>query len=1038
MNLARGPIHRPILTTMIYLIVITVGFVSFLRLSIDLMPEVTYPTISISADYENVGPREMEELVTRPIEEAVAAVQGVEEITSVSTEGRSSVRVSFEWGADLDVASNDIRDRLDRIMDRLPEDIERPQIRKFDLSAFPVLIIGVASDLNPLDLRQIVDDQVKYRLERVPGVAAVDIWGGLSREIHVDLDAEAVKALGLSTDRILDVLRNENRNIPAGTYEKGNFDILIRTQGEYSSLDEIRNTVVAVREGAPIRVSDFAAVEDSWEEITRLVRVNGQPSLRVSINKQSGSNTVEVAKAVRREMAQINADIPQIRLLSLIDTSKYIQNSIDNVGRATLVGGLLAIVILLLFLRSVSSTAIIATAIPVSIIATFGLIYFGGFTLNLMTFGGLALGIGMLVDSAIVVLENIYRLREGGRSPVDAALHGTSEVGSAITASTLTTVVVFLPVVFIRGLSGIYFQQLACVVAFSLLCSLVVALTLVPMLSSRLLSLRRAGSSGSRRWLGRVYASSEGAFAAVETSYARLLSWALDHRRTVLLAALGIFVASLLLLQTIGVDFLPATDEGEVRVDLEMAIGTRLEVVDRMTQSVESIIRAQVPEVASVLTRVGGGGWHGGGGHTANIRTTLVPLNERTRSSEQIANDLRPALAGLPGVTIRTRAGQGLWILRMGESEGDNLTLEVRGYDLETARVLAQRVRDAVVRIPGVTDARISREEGRPEEVIRIDRQKAADLGLSVLRIGEALRTAVGGTYASNYREGGKEYRILVRLSEEDRRNLRELLDLAVTNDRGQPVVLRNVVESVPLEGPVRIERKDQERTVFVSANFTGRDLGSIVADTRDVLHQIPVPKDFAVIIGGDYEEQQEAFRELLFGIILALVLVYMVMAGQFESLRHPFLVLFSVPMAVIGVVLGLTLSGTPFSLNAYIGCIMLGGIIVNNAILLVDYTNLMRRRDGLPVREALTVAGSRRLRPILMTTLTTILGLLPLSLGWGEGGEAQAPLARVVIGGLTSSTLITLVLIPVVYSIFEGRRRRAEGEPSASAGDPR
>jgi HAE1 family hydrophobic/amphiphilic exporter-1 len=454
--------------------------------------------------------------------------------------------------------------------------------------------------------------------------------------------------------------------------------------------------------------------------------------------------------------------------------------------------------------------------------------------------------------------------------------------------------------------------------------------------------------------------------------------------------------------------------------------------MDRMTRSVEEIVRAEVPELQSILVSVGGGGWRASGGHTANIRATLVPRSERRRSSEEIANALRPALSSLPGVTVRTRAGQGLWILRMGQGDGDNLSLEIRGYNLDTARELAQRVRAAVAGVPGVSDARISREEGRPEEVIRIDREKAADLGLSVSRIGEALRTAVGGTYASNYREAGKEYRIMVRLNEDDRRDLSNLLDLTVTNDRGRPVVLRNVLVSEPRTGPVRLERKDQERTVFVSANFTGRDMGSVVGDVREAIGRIPVPKDFSVIIGGDYEEQQKAFRELLLGLILALVLVYMVMAGQFESLRDPFVVLFSVPMAVIGVVLAMILTGIPFSLNAYIGCIMLGGIIVNNAILLVDYTNLLRRRDKLPLHDAITLAGSRRLRPILMTTLTTVLGLLPLAFGAGEGGEAQAPLARVVIGGLTTSTLVTLVLIPVVYSLFEEGWRGRKSEDAS------
>jgi HAE1 family hydrophobic/amphiphilic exporter-1 len=1025
-NTASGPVRRPILTSVIFLIIIILGAVSLSRLSIDLMPEVTFPSISVVTSYGNVGPREMEELVTRPIEEALAAVQGVEEITSTSTEGTSMVRVAFGWGTDLDVAANDIRDRIDRVLGRLPDDIERPMIRKFDLSAFPIMILGVSGSMNPLDLRQIVEDQVKYRLERVPGVAAVDIWGGLMREIHVDLKAAQLKALGLSTDQILAALGNENRNIPAGLYEKGDSEVLIRTQGEFTSLEEIENTVVAVRDGTPIQIRDVADVVDSWEEVREAIRMDGKPSLRVSVSKQSGANTVKVAQAVNAEVERINRDLPQIRLLSIIDTSKYIKQSINNVGTSLVLGGILAIVVLFFFLRNVSSTAIIATAIPISVLATFGLMYFGGFTLNIMTFGGLALGIGMLVDSAIVVLENIYRHREAGESPDQSALTGTGEVSSAIIASVLTTIVVFLPVVFMRGISGVMYQQLAYVVSFSLLCSLVVALTLIPMLSSRLIRFRPAARTERPRGLRRFYAASEKTLSLIETRYARTLEWALGHRRTVITLAAGLFVVSVLLVRIIGVELIPAADEGEVRVDLEMAVGTRMEVVDEVTRMVEDIARAHVPEMVSMLSRSGGGGWRGGGDHTAEVRITLVPRAKRHRSSEQVANDLRLALQGIPGVTIRTRAGQGLFVLRLGSESNDNVSVEIRGYDLETAQALAQRVNEVIQGVPGITDTRISREEGSPEQVIRIDRQKAADLGLTVSRIGETLETAVGGTQASYYREGGKQYRILVRLSEEDRRNLDDLLDLTVINDRGEPVILRNTVRTVPQEGPVRLERKDQERIITVSANFTGRDMGSVISDIRDRLRSVPVPKDFAILFGGDYEEQQKAFHELMLGLVLAVLLIYLVMAGQFESIRDPFVVLFSIPMAITGIVVIMILTNTIFSMQAFIGCIMLAGIVVNNAILLVDYTNRLRREHGMELIPAIKTAGARRLRPILMTASTTVLGLLPLSFGLGEGGEAQAPLARVVIGGLISSTLITLVLIPVVYSIFERKMKRA------------
>ena len=1023
MNIARFSVHRPVFTTVSFLIVIVLGIVAFMRLSIDLMPEVTYPTISVMTSYGNVGPQEMEELVTRPIEEALAAVQSVEEITSQSTEGRSSVRVSFEWGRDLDVAANDIRDRMDRAMGRLPEDIERPTMMKFDLSAFPVVILSVSSTMSPLDLRQIVEDQLKYRLERASGVAAVTISGGLFREIHANIKASKLKALGLSTDAVISAIRNENRNIPAGLIEKGNLDVLIRTMGEFVSVEEIGNTVITIRNGTPIQVKDVADVEDSWEEVRREYRVNGKSGLRISINKQSGANTVDVAEAVNSEVERINADFPQLELITLIDSSVYIKQSISNLSRSAIIGGILAVIILFLFLRNLSSTMIIATAIPISIIATFGLIYFGGYTLNIMTFGGLALGIGMLLDSAIVVLENIYHHREQGLPPIESALTGTSEVWGAIIASTLTTIVVFIPVVFIRGMSGIMFKQMAMVVSFSLLCSLFVSLTLIPMLASKFLRYQAREHVKGESRLHKIYAWSEETFAGVEKRYGRVLAWALTHRKMFLSATCSLFVVSVILARFVGVEFMPSADEGEVRVSLEMAVGTRLEVLDEATQAVENIITKEVPETESLLSSAGGGGYRSSGGHTASIQIRLVPQAERSRSSEDIANDLRRTLVNLPGMSVRVTPGQGLFLLRMGSSSTDNVTVEIRGYDLQVANELARRVNEAVKNVPGITDTQISREEGSPEQIIRIDRQKAADLGLSVSSIGRALETAVGGSPASYFRQGGKEYRILVRLSEEDRRNLKNLLDLTVLNNQGVPIVLRNVVTAIPQEGPVRIERKDQERIISISANFTGRDMGSIIRDTRKQLQSIPVPKDFAIVFGGDYEDQQQAFRELMLSFILAIFLIYLVMAGQFESFRDPFIVLFTIPMALIGIVLTMILLNTIFSVQAFIGCIMLAGIVVNNAILLVDYTNQLRRNQGMEMMEAIRTAGSRRLRPILMTTMTTVLGLLPLSAGFGEGGETQAPLARVVIGGLVSSTLITLVLIPVVYSIFERKR---------------
>jgi HAE1 family hydrophobic/amphiphilic exporter-1 len=1030
-NISRFSVHRPVLTVMVSLIVIIVGGVSLSRLSIDLMPDITYPTLSISTEYENASPEEVEELITRPIEEAMSAVPGVEEVTSVSAEGNSGVRVTFAWGTDLDAAANDIRDRLDRVIPLLPEDADRPGLRKFDLASFPILILGVYSNLDPIQVRSIIDNQVKNRIERIPGVASLDIRGGLDREIHVNLDGEKVKALGLPLDQLLNRLKEENINLPAGTLEQGLLDVTLRTPGVYTSLDELKNTVVAIREGVPIQLREIATVKDAWEKVTRIVRVNGRPGIRLSVNKQSGKNTVEVATGALKEIERINQDIPQLDIVPIINTSDYIRRSISNVGTSILYGGALAVLVLLLFLRNIPSTAIIATTIPISVVATFALMYFGGFTLNLMTLGGLALGIGMLVDNAIVVLENIYRLRESGQDSETAAINGSQEVTAAVIASTLTTLAVFLPLIFVRGMSGIMFKQLAYVVSFSLGCSLVAALTLVPMLASRVRSpvIVETGEGSARG--GKIFQVTGRFFAAMENRYQMLLRFSLNHRVLVLGSALLVLLASLCLIPLVGVELMPATDESEVRVYAEMAVGTRLDLVNQSFENIEAIVKAEVPEIENTVSYIGGSSWRARGSNAGELRIALKPVSQRKRSSDEIAAALRNELSAIPGVRIRTRAGQGLFLLRMGTGEQDQVQVEVRGHDLEVSDALARRVEEIVANVSGITDAKISRETGTPEELIIVDRQKAADMKLTVSKIANMLQTVLSGTTAGNYREGGNEYPIRVKLEGAEKKDLRDILDLPVTNAEGERVVLRNVVNVRPRRGPVLVERKDQERVVYVMANITGRDMGSILADIRKGLQSLPVPRDFSILFGGDYEEQQKSFHELLMSFILALVLVYMVMASLYESLRDPFVVMFSVPLAAIGVIWMLFLTQTTFNIQSYIGCIMLGGIVVNNAILLVDHINLLRRRDGLPLREAVEEAGRRRLRPILMTAMTTILAMTPLALGIGEGGEAQAPMARALVGGLLSSSLITLVVVPTIYALFE--RKQAKDETPAA-----
>jgi len=1014
----RFAVHHPILTTMVTLIAILVGAISLMRLPIDLMPDVTLPRLSVSTYYEGASPEEIEELVTRPIEQALSSVPGVEEVTSVSVEGQSSVRVMFAWGTDLDAAANDMRDRLDRISGRLPDEADRPRLHKFDLAQFPILIMGASSNLDPVEMRRIIDEQIAYRIERVPGVASLNVWGGHERQVHVRLLPDKVKALGIPLDRIVSRLRAENVDVPAGAIYRGRFDIGVRTLGTFKSLDDIRQTVIAVREGAPVRLAEIAEVADSWKKMIRTVRVNGRPGIRLSVNKQSGTNTAEVARGVLEEVERINRDIPQIAVVPILDSGDYIERSISNVGRSALFGGALAVFVLLFFLRDVRSTAIIAVAIPVSVVFTFALMYFAGYTLNVMTLGGLALGVGMLVDNAIVVIENVHRLREGGAAPFDAATKGSGEVAAAIVASTLTTMAVFLPLLFMRGMAGVMFTQMAYVVAFSLLCSLVVALTVVPMLAARARHVGAPDGDAGRSYLGRFFDGMEGA-------YEGLLSLALRHRPTTVVIAAALLGGSFYLLKYVGAELMPATDEGNVRIEAELAVGTRLDVTHGVTRKIERVIQDSVPEIQSMVASVGGKPWRAAGGHKADMRIALVPVAERSRSSEDVANDLRRRLARVAGTRIRTRSS-GFFLMRIfTRSMGsDRLEVEIRGYDLDTASALAERVKTALESVEGITDTRLSREAGTPEELVRVDRRRAADMGLTVSQIANALQTALAGTTAGYFRDGGKEYGILVKMKDAELLDLRDVLDLTVANSSGEPVVLRNVVDLAPREGPVQIERKDQERIVTVSADYAGRDMGSIVADIRTALKTIPPRRDFQVLLGGDYEEQKEAQSEMLISLLLALALVYMVMAALYESLRDPFIVMFSVPLAVIGVVLMLLATGTTLNIQSGIGCIMLGGIVVNNAILLVDHTNLLRRRDKLPLADAIKEAGRRRLRPILMTALTTILGLTPLALGIGEGGEAQAPMARAVIGGLMSSTLITLVIVPVVYSLFEGLRK--------------
>ncbi len=1025
MILPRFSVRRPVLTTMVTLIVVVIGATSLSRLRIDLLPDIELPTLTVRTQYEGASPEVMERLVTQIVEEIVATVPGIEQMTSVSSEGRSDVRVTFTWGTDLDVVAQDVQARLDDEVGELPDDVVRPRVNKFDISSFPVVIVGISSDLDPVELTELIDKRVRYRFAQVPGVAQADLWGGYTREVRIELDREQLVSLNLPLNEVMAAIRDANLDLPTGTIERGRYEVTLRAPAEFADLDEVRDTVVAVRDGAPITLGQIAKVNDTYEKLNRIVRVNGTKGLRIGIRKQADANTVEVSRNILEEIEAVNREFPQIKVIPVVNQGNFIERSIQNVSNSVMYGGLLAAFVLLFFLRNLRSTVVIMLSIPISIIATFALVYFGGFTLNLMTLGGLALGVGMMVDSSIVVLENIFRRRdEYHESPHEAAVRGAEEVGPAIVASTLTTLVIFLPLVFIRGVSGVLFQELAYVIVFSLICSLLVALSLVPMLASKLLREPERDAKARQGRLSALGARADRAFRRFDEGYRDLLRRALRHRFVTIAVAFVMLAGSLALVPLIGTEFLPPSDEGEVRVTGEMEVGTRLGLVDRQTKKMEAIVLDAIRDKTVAWTTNVGSSYRSGSSARGQMRITLLPATEREASNTEVAAMLRKKLEGqIAGMTIRTRAPQGQFLLERLVGGDEGLAVEVRGYDLETLDLLAGQVMDAIEDIPGITDIDADREPGVPQEVLRVDRDKAADMGLTVRQVTEALETAVAGRRAGEYRAAGNSYRILVQLADAEDLSIDEILQLTLATPSGEHAALSNFVASSPGRGPVLINRKDQQRLVTVRANVAGRDTGSVAADVQRELDVIARPVGYDLHIAGDYEEQQEAFNELIVSLVLALVLVYMVMACQYESLRDPLVVMFSVPLAAIGVLITLFLTNTTLNVQSYIGCIMLGGIVVNNAILLVDQAGHLRS-EGMKTAEAIAEAGRRRLRPILMTTLTTILGLIPLALGIGEGADAQAPLARAVVGGLAASTLITLVLIPVVYSLFHAEDR--------------
>ncbi|WP_422444846.1 efflux RND transporter permease subunit [Thermoanaerobacterium sp. DL9XJH110] len=1024
MKIIDGVLKRPVATFMAVLVILILGFVSLSRMQVDLLPDIQLPTAVIITTYPGASSEEIETMVTKPIEKEIAGVENIKSISSSSESNVSMITVSFNWGTDLDTATTDIREKIDMVKGTLPDDADDPMVIKYDPSMLPVLIYGMTGDRDPLLMKQIAEDLIEKRLERVEGVAGVQVVGGLDRQIRVLLSPHKMNGYGVSIGQVMQALAANNLNVPGGTVDYGSREFIVRTTGEFESIDEIKDLVVANRQGAIVKLSDIAEIKDATEDKKTYSRINDREGLRILIQKSSDANTVAVADGVKKELEAIKKDLPTgIKLYQIMDQSDFIKRSISNVISNAIQGGLLAVIVLYLFLHNFRSTLVIAISIPISIITTFVVMYFSGITLNLISLGGLAMGVGMLVDNSIVVLENIYYHRQQGMNGMEAASAGAGEVMLAIAASTLTTVAVFLPIVFVKGLAGIVFKEMSLTITFSLLSSLLVAITIVPLLSSRLVKVTGV-SEKKRGFLAGIFDGMDRFYQSIEEKYGKLLAWALSHRMTVIFTIVVLLIISVAAVPLVGTEFFPETDEGRISINVEYPLGTKVEKTDELVKSIERIV-ASIPEVQMYSSQVGTNTMKsflgaGGSGEIASMDVRLVPVSERKRSTKDVVEEIRQRIGEVPGAKIELNSSTTMSMASSAAS-GSNKPVQVaiKGDDFATLENLAKKIEAVVKKVPGTRDVETSMDEGRPEVQIKVDKDRASYYGLDASQVAQAVRIAINGAEATKYRVAGTEVEVNVQLNELSRKTLEDLEGMTLMSPSGVSVPLRNIARFKITAGPNTINREDQQRVVYVTSDIYKRSLGEVINDIRSAISTVNLPEGYSVSFEGQNKEMEESFADLFQAMLLAVFLVYAVMAAQFESLLHPFTIMFAIPFCTTGVVFGLLLSGRAFSVPAYIGIIMLAGIAVNNAIVLVDYINQLRAK-GKTVREAIVEAGPRRLRPIMMTTLTTVLGLLPLALGIGEGGEIQAPLAVTVMGGLTVSTLLTLVVVPVLYSIFE------------------
>jgi len=1055
MRLIEFSLRRRVTVSMVAVALVLFGVVAFSRLSVNLLPDLSYPSLTVETKLQGAAPAEMESLISRPIEEVVGVVSGVKRMTSVSRPGLSQVTLEFEWGRDMNFASLDVRQKLDLV--RLPRDVEKPVLLRFDPANDPILRLYVTGDEDLYQLRYVAEEILKKDLESTEGVAAIKVNGGFEEEIQVKVEQGKLALLGLDIDEVNDRLLRENVNQAGGSLYEEEARYLVRSNNEFLDLDDIRETALLTVDGRTVRIADIAVVTRGHKQREVITRYGGLEAVELALYKEGDANTVQVARAVERRLESISAELPEgISVVTGVDQSEFIQASIREVMSNAVIGGLIATVILLLFLKDLQSTFIIGVSIPISIVTTFFLMYRTGTTLNIMSLGGLALGVGMLVDNAIVVLESIFKYRESGESAWDSALKGASEVGRAVVASTLTTVAVFLPVVFLQGIAAQLFRDMALTVSFALVASLGVALTLIPMMAAmsegaaemgRSLAKAAPARGRFRRILGGIFVVLptllvrglrwgfrfivgglrlvfkpvtilfDRALEGISAAYPAILRSALRARLVVVAVAVAMFVGSIWLIPRLGFDLIPQFSQGEFSFLVELPEGTPIEVTDRYLADIDSVLDGD-ERVRARSTIAGGSG--------LALTNTGTEGENTGRLSIQMAADTTSEQETEVIRLVRERLEQS--DLARFEFERPTffsfrtpIEVEVYSDNLDELHRVAGTLKEEIELVPGLVDVKSSAELGNPELQIVFDRNRLARLGLNLGDVSDTLKNKVQGEVATRFTEGDREIDIVVRSVDIGEASVHDVQNFIVGRNGNVPIYLKSVADVSLAEGPSEIRRIGQKRTAVISANLAGRDMGAAAADVKSVLSKQVYPAGVTAALSGQEEERGEALRSLGMAMALAIFLVYLVMASQFESFLHPFIIIFTLPLGAIGVVLALAISGRSINIVAMIGAVMLAGIVVNNAIVLVDAIN-QRRRAGMGRTEALIAAGSDRLRPILMTSATTILGLLPMAIGLGEGAELRAPLAITVIGGLTVATLLTLVIIPIVYSLVDRR----------------